>query len=151
MSDDSGTKSERLGLRGTFAFFESALRLVGGANATGAIAAGVAFHAFAQNADMQWSVKAAAVSFLFGIFAFIFGYMLLLISALHMNFSLYERDEKGGPDQVLWARKDSPEEYRERAKKEFWRAQIVGFVSFICFLGGLSSALALAVSLLFLH
>jgi hypothetical protein len=34
------TKPERLGLRGRLAHFESGLRLLGGANATGAIAAG---------------------------------------------------------------------------------------------------------------
>jgi hypothetical protein len=38
MSDE---KPERLGLRGRLAHMESGLRLLGGANATGAIAAGV--------------------------------------------------------------------------------------------------------------
>jgi hypothetical protein len=63
--------SERLGLRGRLAHFESTLRLLGGANTTGAIAAGAAFHAFEKNTEVQGTVKTAAALFLFGILAFV--------------------------------------------------------------------------------
>jgi len=46
-------KPERLGVKGTLALYESALRLLGAANATGLIAAGAAFHAFDKNADLK--------------------------------------------------------------------------------------------------
>jgi hypothetical protein len=62
-------KNERLGLRGRIAQIESAIRLLGGANTTGAIAAGAAFHAFEKNVEVQNAVKIAALLFLFGIFA----------------------------------------------------------------------------------
>jgi hypothetical protein len=58
-------KNDRLGLRGRLAHMESALRLLGGANATGAIAAAVAFHTFESHADIQNAVKTAVVLFLF--------------------------------------------------------------------------------------
>ena len=53
---------------------ELALKLLGGANATGALAAGAAYHAFATNAAAQSSIKLAAGLFLFGIFAFAHAY-----------------------------------------------------------------------------
>jgi hypothetical protein len=74
------TKSERLGLRGTLTLFESALRLLGAANATGAITAGAALHAFAQEAaaPVQNGVKLAVLLFLCGVFAFTFAVCVLV-------------------------------------------------------------------------
>jgi hypothetical protein len=61
---------DRLGLRGTFNLIESTLRIIGGANATGALASGAAFHAFHGNVDAQLYIKTAGVLFLLGVIAF---------------------------------------------------------------------------------
>jgi len=89
----------RLGLRGRLANFESTLRLLGGSNATGAIAAGAAFHAFEKNADVQSAVKTAAVLFLFGIFTFVIGYAGLFLTTHDIDHSLHQKDEPTWPDR----------------------------------------------------
>jgi hypothetical protein len=141
------TKSERLGLRGRLAHFESALRLLGGANATGAIAAGAAFHAFAQNADVQSSVKVAAVLFLFGIFTFVIAYMFLFFTTLDIEHSLYKSGKSTWPEYLFWKPTKSAEDYREAAKREFIAATFSGLASFVFFLVGLGKVLMMAIHL----
>lgn len=141
------TKSERLGGRGRIAQFESALRLLGGANATGAIAAGAAFHAFAQNADVQSSVKLAAILFLFGIFTFVFAYAFLFFTTFDIEHSLYKIDEPTWPEYLFWKPTKSAEDYRKTAKREFIVATFSGLASFVCFLVGLASVLLMAIHL----
>jgi hypothetical protein len=70
----SNAKPERYGWRGTLGLYEGALRLVGGANATGAIATGVAYHSFSANVSVQGTIKFAGVLFLLGILSFAFAY-----------------------------------------------------------------------------
>jgi hypothetical protein len=94
--------SDRLGLRGRLAHFESALRLLGGANATGAIAAGAAFHAFEKNMDVQNVVKIAAVLFLGGIFAFAMAYVGLFLCTEDIDRSLHKKDEPTWPEYLFW-------------------------------------------------
>jgi hypothetical protein len=141
------TKSERLGLKGRIAHLESALRLIGGANATGAIAAGAAFHAFAQNADVQSSVKLAAVLFLFGIFTFVIAYMGLFMMTLDIEHSLHKEGDETWPEYLFWKPAKSAAEYRAAAKKEFGVAIFVGLASFVCFFVGLASVLMMAIHL----
>jgi hypothetical protein len=81
---------ERLGLRGRLAHMESALRLLGGANATGAIAGGVALHAFESNVEIQSAVKLAAVLFLFGIFTFVLAYAAFFLTIEDIDHSLHK-------------------------------------------------------------
>jgi hypothetical protein len=80
-------KTDRLGMRGRIGQLESALRLIGGANATGAIASGAAFHAFAENVAIQGSIKTAAILFLFGIFTFVIASMGLFMMTLDIDHS----------------------------------------------------------------
>jgi hypothetical protein len=87
MSDE---RPERLGLRGRLAHMESGLRLLGGANATGAIAGGVAFHAFESSLEIQSAVKSAAVLFLFGIFTFTIAYTALFVATDDIDHSMHK-------------------------------------------------------------
>jgi hypothetical protein len=140
--------SERLGLRGRLAHFESTLRLLGGANATGAIAAGAAFHAFEKNADVQSAVKTAAVLFLFGIFTFVIGYVGLFLATHDIDHSLHQKDEPTWPEYLFWIPTKSAEEYRKAAKREFIVTIFGGLASFILFLIGLAYVLMMAAQLL---
>jgi hypothetical protein len=143
------TKSERLGLRGSLAHFESALRLLGGANATGAIAAGAAFHAFAQNADVQSSVKLTAVLFLFGIFAFVIAYMSWFMTVLEIDHSLHPAGEPTWPEYLFWIPAKTSDEHRSTAKRMFAVTLLLGLVSFILFFVGLTCVLLMAIHLQF--
>jgi hypothetical protein len=137
-------KTERLGLRGRLAHIESSLRLLGGANATGAIAAGVAFHAFENNADIQNAVKMAAVLFLFGIFTFTFAYAFLFVATQDVDHSLHKDGEPTWPEYLFWVPTKSPEEYKKAAYREFVVVAFGMLASFVLFLIGLSAILFMA-------
>lgn len=141
------TTSERLGLRARLAHFESALKLLGGANATGAIASGAAFHAFAQNADVQSSVKLAAILFLFGIFSFVIAYMGWFMTVLDIDHSLHKEGEATWPEFLFWLPTKTAEEYQSSAKKTFVVTMFLGLASFVFFFCGLSTVLLMAIHL----
>ncbi len=138
---------DRLGLRGRLTHFESGLRLLGGANATGAVAAGAAFHAFAQNAEVLGSVKLAAVLFLFGIFTFVIAYLAWFVTVLEIDQALHKDGDPVWPDHAFLRYSKTAEEYQSSAKKTFIVMACVGFLSFAFFFSGLGSILMLAIRL----
>jgi hypothetical protein len=142
-------KTERLGLRGTLALVESALRLVGAANATGAISAGAAFHALGQRAAAQGLIKTAAIIFLGGVMAFALAYFCWFMTAIEMDQSLDTPEDKGAPERALIAdqKKRPPEQLRKEATRFFWIMAILGLLSLICFMLGMVSAISMALSL----
>jgi hypothetical protein len=143
------TKPERLGLRGRLAHMESGLRLLGGANATGAIAAGAAFNVFKDTADIQNAVKTAAILFLFGIFAFAVSYFGLFLTVEDVDRSLRAKDEPTWPEYLWWVPRKTQEQYRSSAKWEFAVAILGGSVSFALFFIGLGLVLTMAIHLQF--
>jgi hypothetical protein len=142
------TRSERLGVRGTLTLFESTLRLLGGANATGAIASGAALHAFAQNADVQGSIKLAGLFFLFGVLMFVGGYIAMLITTLEMDFSLRKPGETGA-EEVFPIQKKTPEESRKSALRHLGALILAGVLSFAFFMVGIGFVMTMAVHLQF--
>ncbi len=145
----SGEKAERLGLRGRLAHIESTLRLLGGANATGAIAAGAAFQAFKETAEIQGAVKAAAVLFLFGIFTFVVAYAGLFFATHDVDHSMLKPGEETWPEYLWWNAGKTPEEYKTAAKSEFVVAVFGALASFVLFCLGLASTLLMVIHLQF--
>lgn len=141
------TKTEKLGLRGRLAHIESTLRLLGGANATGAIAGAVAFHAFENNADVQNAVKTAAVLFLFGIFTFTIAYVALFVATEDIDHSMHKPGEETWPEYLSWAPRMSAEKYKTQAKRELVFTVLGGLFSFVFFLTGLIWILKMATHL----
>lgn len=139
--------SEQLGLRGILTYYESLLRLIGGANATGAIAAGAALHAFADNADLQSSVKLAGVLFLFGVFTFAIALMVLFVATFEIDHALHKPDEPTWPTYLFWVPQKSVDEYRKEAQRMLVIGSFVGLASFALFMSGLASVLIMAVRL----
>jgi hypothetical protein len=144
MSDE---KPERLGLRGRLAHIESTLRLLGGANATGAIAAGAAFNVFKDTADVQNAVKTAAVLFLFGIFTFVIAYAALFMTVEDIDHSLHKEGEPTWPEYLFWVPTKSADQYKSTANWEFAFALFGGLASFLLFLSGLAAILFIAIHL----
>jgi hypothetical protein len=142
-------KSDRLGLRGRLAHIDSTLRLLGGANATGAIAAGAAFHAFEKNADVQNAVKAAAVLFLVGVLAFAIAYTFLFFGTHDIDHSLHKDGEPTWPEYLFWeSPTKSAEQYRKQAKFELVVMVFSGLASFVLFFIGLGWIIVMALRLL---
>ena len=144
MSDE---KPKRLGLRGRLASFESTLRLLGGANATRAIAAGAAFHAFDKNMDVQNAVKGAAVLFLFGIFTFVIAYAFLFFTIHDIDHSMHKEGESTWPEYLFWVPNKSAEEYKKAAYREYIVTFFGILASFVLFMSGLGFILTMAVHL----
>jgi hypothetical protein len=141
------TKSDKLGLRGLLAHFDFGLRLIGGANATGAIAAGAAFHAFDGSVHVQSSVKGAGILFLLGIFAFVIAYTGWFMSVTEIDHSLHKADEPTWPDYLFWAPTKTTEEYKRAGKIALAVGLLVGLVSFTCFFVGITLLLMMAIFL----
>jgi hypothetical protein len=57
----------------------------------GAIAAGVAFHMFENNADIQIAMKTAVVLFLFGVFTFTIAYAALFVATEDIHHSMHKQ------------------------------------------------------------
>jgi hypothetical protein len=140
------TKSDRLGVRGTLALIESALKLVGGANATGALSAGVAYHAFIANQLIQQSVARAGVLFLFGVFFFMVAYLCWFFTSVEMDLSLRVKGEEG-PEEALFKGVKTPERSRTSAQRAFLMCAISGAASFSFFALGLALVLQLGIKL----
>jgi hypothetical protein len=140
-------KSDRLGLRGRLTHFESALRLLGGANTTGVIAAGAAFHAFAQNAEVQSWVKLSAVLFLLGILAFVVAYMSWFLTVLEVDHALQKDGDPVWPDYLFMLQSKTAEQFQASAKRTFIVSVFVGLASFVFFLVGFASILMMAIRL----
>jgi hypothetical protein len=77
-------KSDQLGLRGLLDVFQSTLRLVGAANATGVISAGVVFHTYDKGGPLSGVMGVVGLIFLFGVLAFVFAYVGLFICILEL-------------------------------------------------------------------
>jgi hypothetical protein len=141
-------KSERLGLRGRLAHLESALRLLGTGNTTGAVAAGAAFHAFENNADIQNAVKVAAICFLAGIFAFGIAYAFLFMATQSIDHSLPKEGKRAWPEYWFWASPTkSAAEYKREAKFQLVVVTFASLASFVLFFFGLGLILLLAIRL----
>jgi uncharacterized membrane protein YhaH (DUF805 family) len=139
-------RDDRFGWRARFAHFESTLRLLGGANTTGAITAGAAFHAFEKNLDVQGSVKVAAVLFLFGIFTFVISYATLFMAIHDIDHSL-EEGKPNWPEDLFWAPTKSAEDYRKSAKLQFGVSMLAALASFILLFVGLGMVVMMGARL----
>lgn len=138
-------KSERLGLRGTLALFESALRLIGGANATGLLAAGVAYHSF--NADAQEAIKAAGILFLLGVLGFTVAYVGWFVMSLDIDSSMWGENEEKPPYPWFQGTKKSIAEHRQSAKRAFILMALAGMGSLLSFLIGFLQVTGIALRL----
>ena len=134
MPDDSN--SERLGLRGTLDLLSNALRTIGAANATGAIAAGASFR-FSDVAHGQGGLKIITIIFLIGVLTFIFSYSALLATTFHIDESMGRSLERQPWENILFGvRPPTSEESAKFARVAYVIAYYVGVLSLGCFVAG---------------
>jgi hypothetical protein len=135
--------------------FESAIRLVGTANATGVIAAGAAFHTFAQASShaayFQGLVKLAAILFLLGVVGFAVAYSSWVQTTV--EFDCFMR-APGEPlekwEQIFYStenQKKAPEEFGKSAWRCCVLTAIAFCVSLLFFMAGLATVIWLATDL----
>jgi hypothetical protein len=132
-------------LRDTFDEAASALRMLGTANATGALAAGAAFQGFAARPEIQQSIKIAALAYLFGILMFAMSYLLLLSASQEADFFLHALKERAEWEQSFWQLKKKPEIYLKLSRRFLLGALIFGGVTAACFFGGVLYTITLVI------
>ena len=138
---------EPLGSRGFFELCDSGLRMLGTANATGAIAAGAAFQAFAQNVELQRTVKLVAVVFLFGILAFAVAYMSLSTAKIQLENFITGSRERLEWHELFWIIKKEPNLYLRSSARHGRAAILLGGISTCCFFVGLGLVILMAIKL----
>jgi len=141
-------QSERLGVRGTLTLVENALKLLGGANATGALSVGVAYHTFSANTSYQTTIKVAGILFLIGVALFAVAYALWFMTAIEWDQSLKTSKDKDEESLIFDNTKvKSAEEWRKSAKQKFTIVVLLGLASFAVFLYALAHAMYLSMRL----
>lgn len=139
---------ERLGLKGILATVESGLRLVGGANATGALAAGAALHAFKDNAAALGTVKLSGMLFLFGVLFFAAAYTVWFVMTVNAHLWVRRSAKDVDPERILF-RPHTPktlEKLQKTAGDKFRATFFLGLVSVLCFGLGMAGIVAMAVA-----
>ena len=117
-----------LSLKETFDIYNSTLRLVGAANATGAIAAGAAFQAFEKIPGAQPYIKNVVLVFLFGVLLFTFSSATLFIaqSELDRYFAASRTKERADWEKIISGITKPPETHLRDAKKN-WIVALLTF------------------------
>jgi hypothetical protein len=138
-----------LSVKETFDIYNSTLRLVGAANATGAIAAGAAFQAFEKIPGAQPYIKNVVLVFLFGVLLFTFSSATLFIaqSELDRYFAASRTKERADWEKIISGITKPPETHLRDAKKNWIVALLTGFLSVLLFLGGLAMVMFFVVGL----
>ncbi|MGA8615106.1 MAG: hypothetical protein WB760_26195 [Xanthobacteraceae bacterium] len=132
-------------LRDTLDQTTSTLRMLGTANATGALAAGAAFQSFAAHPEIQMSIKIALLAYLFGIVLFALSYVILLDASIEADFFTMASEERVKWEEIFWLLKKNPGVYAKSAKRAFSAALLFGGASAACFLGGLLYTITLVI------
>ena len=140
-------QSQKLGLRGVLEVYTTSARMVGTANATGAIAGGVAFNALGQNTLLQGSIKVAIGLFLAGILAFTISYVALMIGTIQMDNYFMASKDLSDWEKVIWPQKKKPNVFLTSARRNIIAGLAMGFLSFVCFLIGLANVFVTVVHL----
>jgi hypothetical protein len=138
-----------LSLKETFDIYNSTLRLVGAANATGAIAAGAAFQAFEKIPGAQPHIKNVMLVFLFGVLLFTFSSATLFIaqSELDRYFVASRTKERADWEKIIAGITKPPEAHLRDAKINWRAALLTGFLSVLLFLGGLAMVMFFVIGL----
>jgi hypothetical protein len=136
MSDD-----KPLDLTGLLDALSSALRLLGTANATGAIAVGAGFQVFEKVAGAQTYIKVVVLIFLFGVLAFTFSYVGLFLARMEFDRYLAQKTKERAEWEEVFRPSKGPPTTLSEVRKRWVIALLSGVVSLICFLVGLGAVM----------
>jgi hypothetical protein len=142
MSDD-----QRLSFKGLLDIYTTALRLLGAANATGAIAAGAAFHAFEKTSAAQSSIKGVIVAFLIGVLAFAASYLAIFLTQMNMEHYFAGSREQAEWEKTFLVNQKPPQNYLAEANRCLVVAMFAGLLSLALFLAALGIVILFALSL----
>jgi hypothetical protein len=117
----------------------ASLRLLGAANATGALAAGAAYQAFDKKPDGQSTIKVLIVVFLMGVMLFTLSQIAMFVTQQNMEFYFLRLKEPTEWEKVFWniAKQRQQHDPLAAAKTGYLFMGFFGMASLACFLLGL--------------
>jgi hypothetical protein len=83
-------ENAELKFKGLMDIWISSLRLLGAANATGALAAGAAFQAFDKKPEAQSTIKVVVIFFLGGVILFALSQIAIFFTQINMELTRYD-------------------------------------------------------------
>jgi phosphate/sulfate permease len=121
--------------------YNSGLRLIGAANATGVLAAGAAYQAFEKRPEAQSSIKIIIGLFFAGIVAFTISEMSMFLLQVYMNNYFRRQSEPSDWEEALLSDKHiqpaPTKDYLRMASHDLIVMSFLGLFSLILFLFGL--------------
>lgn len=120
--------------------YNSALRLLGAANATGALAAGAAYQAFEKRPEDQSSIKLIIGLFFLGFVAFTISQMVMFLLRMYMENYFRRQTQLSAWETILLAGPGHPTTATDdlrKARTDFIVMSFAGLFSLVLFLSGL--------------
>jgi hypothetical protein len=119
----------------------ASLRLLGAANATGALAAGAAYQAFDKKPDIQLPMKILVVVFLLGVISFALSQIAMFLTQYSMELYFMRLREPSEWERAFWNTEMLHQERNHLvgAKWAYYLMFFLGMVSLSCFMLGLVS------------
>jgi hypothetical protein len=131
-------ENAELKFKGLMDIWTASLRLLGAANATGALAAGAAFQAFDKKPEAQSTIKVLVVLFLMGVMLFALSQMAIFFTQLNMEFHFLKLREPSEWEKAFWnIKRQQQQDPLVQAKVGYLFMMLLGTASFACFLLGL--------------
>jgi hypothetical protein len=128
-----------LKFKGLMDIWTASLRLLGAANATGALAAGAAHQAFDKKPEGQSTIKILVVLFLMGVMLFALSQIVMFVTRQNMEFYFLRLREPTEWEKVFWNidREQQQHNPLAAAKTGYLFMMFLGMASLACFLLGL--------------
>jgi hypothetical protein len=123
------------------AIYNSGLRLIGAANATGALAAGAAFQAFEKRPEAQSSIKTIIVFFFAGVVAFTISQFAIFLMQSYMNNYFRRQSGPSEWEKAIFSnggiKPTATKDYLRMARIDLIVTSFSGLFSLIMFIFGL--------------
>jgi hypothetical protein len=132
-------ENAELKFKGLMDIWTGSLRLLGAANATGALAAGAAFQAFEKKPEGQSNIKILIVVFLMGVMLFTLSQIVMFVTQQNMEFYFLRLREPTEWEKVFWniAKQRQQDDPLVAAKTGYLFMGFFGMALLACFLLGL--------------
>jgi hypothetical protein len=132
-------QNAELKFKGLMDIWTASLRLLGAANATGALAAGAAFQAFDKKPEGQSTIKVLVVLFLIGVMLFALSQIVMFVTQQNMELYFLRLREPSEWEKTFWNIERQQQQYSPlvMAKRGYLYMMFLGMASLACFLLGL--------------
>jgi hypothetical protein len=132
-------ENAELKFKGLMDIWISSLRLLGAANATGALAAGAAFQAFDKKPEAQSTIKVVVIFFLGGVILFALSQIAIFFTQINMERYSLRLRESSEWEKTFWAtgRQTSQDNPLVSAYRSYIVMMFSGLASMVLFFFGL--------------